>query len=136
MPPLNWYREIQHTGSGPNYYLSLKFNINHSQFSQQLETLLSKNYTPHKNTNTWSNKTSSTTTRVNLYLQPKATIHIELTWGIEHPEVDELLQQLLSPPYAEKLTQWQVHAGGQGYASKSFGQGADAASFLQYCQAK
>ncbi|MEO0867652.1 MAG: hypothetical protein AAFY17_04220 [Cyanobacteria bacterium J06642_11] len=134
MKHFTWYWQIASTGSGPNYYLSLTFNTPKLAFQTRLRDFLSVDYILKDGDRpVWHHRDNRTSGYLIVTELINTTLVIELGWGLNHNATDQLIQQLLSPPYDNQLTAWQVYAGGQGYAEKKFAQGNNVASFLDYC---
>lgn len=134
MEHLAWYWQIQSTGSGPNYYLSLTFNSPKYVFQKRIRQFLSTDYTVEPGQGgRWNHRENRPSGYLIVTEVADTTIGLELGWGLNHMAADELIQQLLSPPYDQQLMAWEIYAGGQGYAEKKFAQGSDMASFLDYC---
>ncbi len=133
MKHLPWYWEIKRSGSGPNYYLSLAFAMTDAELGQWIEQLMSADYNLI-DSRTWAHKDNRSASYLNVTVYPEATITIELGWGVEQSEADELIQQLVFSSCSSQLVRWHVYTGGEGYSGKDFGQGTDVASLLEYCR--
>lgn len=132
MDSLPWYWKIKRCDSGPNYHLELKFDISDAEFQPWVEQWLRSDYTlVSQHASVWRHQDSRPSSYLNVTLYPNATVGIELGWGIERPDADALIQQLLCS--SKPLVEWRISAGGEGYGWKNFGDGLDMASLVNYC---
>ena len=121
-----WFWEIKKTGSGPHYYLLLDFEPTAAGL-ETVATPLLTNYTcsdglwTHKKSGRWAYTTVAI-----------AANRLEITrgWGHDTLEDDDFVHALIATPL--KLIQWQIIAGGEGYATRNFHRGNDVTSFLAY----
>ncbi|MEO0987703.1 MAG: hypothetical protein AAFY20_19510 [Cyanobacteria bacterium J06639_14] len=121
-----WFWEIKQTGSGPHYYLLLDFEPTATKLAAVVRPLLT-NYDyrdgvwTHRDSGQWAHTTVA-----------MAANRLEITrgWGHDTLEDDDFIDALMASPL--KLSQWQIMAGGEGYATRSFRSGNDVASFLDY----
>ncbi len=129
---LPWFWDIQRQGSGPHYFLILDFDADEIALRRAIAPWLT-DYQPfdgmegsliHQDSGAWA--------YTSLSIQG-GQLAITRGWGHNLPQDDAFLRPLLLSP-ALKLVQWQVRAGGDGYASQNFGQGSDVRSFLAYCR--